>query len=67
VILAMKNAGPPIVEAELFAIPSITSTPAGEGRKLIQMDGSYLLGFGPRTVDAIHDLAVSLYGSQVAD
>ena len=67
VILAMKNAGPPIAEAELFAIPSITSTPAGEGRKLILMDGSYLLGFGPRTANAIHDLAVSLYGSQVTD
>ncbi|ESY19554.1 MULTISPECIES: hemin ABC transporter substrate-binding protein [unclassified Mesorhizobium] len=67
VILAMKNAGPPIAEAELFAIPSITSTPAGEGRKLILMDGSYLLGFGPRTSDAIHDLAASLYGSQVTD
>ncbi|ESZ48394.1 hemin ABC transporter substrate-binding protein [Mesorhizobium sp. L2C054A000] len=67
VILAMKNAGPPIAEAELFAIPSITSTPAGEGRKLVLMDGSYLLGFGPRTSDAIHDLAASLYGSQVTD
>lgn len=67
VILAMKNAGPPIAEDELFAIPSITSTPAGEGRKLILMDGSYLLGFGPRTANAIHDLAVSLYGSQVTD
>lgn len=67
VILAMKNAGPPIAEAELFAIPSITSTPAGEGRKLILMDGGYLLGFGPRTANAIHDLAVSLYGGQVTD
>jgi iron complex transport system substrate-binding protein len=67
VILAMKNAGPPIAETELFAIPSVTSTPAGEGRKLILMDGSYLLGFGPRTASAIHDLAVSLYGSQVTD
>ncbi len=31
------------------------------------MDGGYLLGFGPRTADAIHDLAVSLYGGQVTD
>ncbi|MER8432720.1 heme/hemin ABC transporter substrate-binding protein [Mesorhizobium caraganae] len=67
VILAMKNAGQPVNEDELFAIPSITSTPAGEGHKLILMDGSYLLGFGPRTADAIHDLAVSLYGGQVTD
>ncbi|RWH35296.1 MAG: hemin ABC transporter substrate-binding protein, partial [Mesorhizobium sp.] len=31
------------------------------------MDGGYLLGFGPRTADVIHDLAASLYGGQSAD
>ncbi|PBB94056.1 hemin ABC transporter substrate-binding protein [Mesorhizobium sp. WSM3864] len=67
VLLMMKNAGPPISEDELFAKPSIASTPAGAARKLISMDGGYLLGFGPRTAEAIHDLAVSLYGNQVAD
>ncbi|RUU00095.1 hemin ABC transporter substrate-binding protein [Mesorhizobium sp. USDA-HM6] len=67
VILTMKNAGPPISEDELFANPSIASTPAGDARKVISMDGGYLLGFGPRTAEAIHDLAVSLYGSQVMD
>ncbi|OBQ80225.1 hemin ABC transporter substrate-binding protein [Mesorhizobium sp. WSM3873] len=67
VILTMKNAGPPISEDELLANPSITSTPAGAARKLISMDGGYLLGFGPRTAAAIHDLAVSLYGNQVTD
>ncbi|WP_425374813.1 heme/hemin ABC transporter substrate-binding protein [Mesorhizobium tamadayense] len=66
-ILTMKNAGPPISEDELFANPSIASTPAGAARKVISMDGGYLLGFGPRTAGAIHDLAVSLYGSQVTD
>ncbi|RWM30077.1 hemin ABC transporter substrate-binding protein [Mesorhizobium sp.] len=67
VILTMKNAGPPISEDELFANPSIASTPAGVARKVISMDGGYLLGFGPRTAEAIHDLAVSLYGNQVTD
>ncbi|RWM11093.1 MAG: hemin ABC transporter substrate-binding protein [Mesorhizobium sp.] len=67
VILTMKNAGPPISEDELFANPSIASTPAGAARKVISMDGGYLLGFGPRTAETIHDLAVSLYGSQVTD
>ncbi|TIO74908.1 MAG: hemin ABC transporter substrate-binding protein [Mesorhizobium sp.] len=67
VILTMKNAGPPISEDELFANPSIASTPAGAARKVTSMDGGYLLGFGPRTAEAIHDLAVSLYGSQVTD
>jgi iron complex transport system substrate-binding protein len=67
VILMMSNAGPQVSDAELFGNPAIASTPAGASRKLIRMDGSYLLGFGPRTADAINDLAVSLYGAQVAD
>lgn len=67
VILMMSNAGPQVPDDELFANPSIASTPAGAARKLIRMDGGYLLGFGPRTADAIHDLAVSLYGGQVTD
>lgn len=67
VILMINNAGPPVSDDELFANPSIASTLAGAARKLIRMDGGYLLGFGPRTADAIHDLAVSLYGGQVTD
>lgn len=67
VILMMNNAGPATTDDQLFAIASVSSTPAGAGRKFIRMDGGYLLGFGPRTADAIHDLAVSLYGGQVTD
>ncbi|TJV44121.1 MAG: hemin ABC transporter substrate-binding protein [Mesorhizobium sp.] len=67
VILMMSNAGPPVSDDELFGNPSIASTPAGAVRKLIRIDGGYLLGFGPRTADAIHDLAVSFYGAQVTD
>jgi iron complex transport system substrate-binding protein len=67
VVLVMNNAGPATSDDELFANPAISSTPAGAARKVIRMDGGYLLGFGPRTADAIHDLAVSLYGGQVTD
>jgi iron complex transport system substrate-binding protein len=67
VILMMSNAGPPVSDDELFGNPSVASTPAGTARKLIRIDGGYLLGFGPRTADAIHDLAVSLYGAEVTD
>ncbi|TPI72127.1 hemin ABC transporter substrate-binding protein [Mesorhizobium sp. B2-8-9] len=67
VILTMKGAGPPISEEELFANPGVASTPAGADRKMISMGGAYLHGFGPRTAEAIHDLAVSLYGNQVLD
>jgi iron complex transport system substrate-binding protein len=67
VILTMRGGGPPISEDELFANPAIASTPAGTNRKMISMPGGYLLGFGPRTAEATHDLAVLLYGSQVTD
>ncbi|SDK70372.1 iron complex transport system substrate-binding protein [Mesorhizobium muleiense] len=67
VILMMNNAGPGVSDDELFANPSIRSTPAGTARKVVRMDGGYLLGFGPRTADVIRDLAASLYGGQAAD
>lgn len=52
-------------DAELFANPAIAGTPAGEAKRLIKMDGAYLLGYGPRTADAIKDLAHTLYTDQV--
>lgn len=67
VILMMNNAGPGVSDDELFANPSIRSTPAGAARKVVRMEGGYLLGFGPRTADVIRDLAASLYGGQAAD
>lgn len=67
-ILMMDRGGDHSMSAdELFALPAIASTPAGRDRRLIVMDAGYLLGFGPRTADAVHDLARSLYGDQVTD
>jgi len=53
------------VEAQLFALPAIEQTPAGAGKRLVRMSGSYLLGFGPRTAGAIRELAAALYGDAV--
>lgn len=49
-------------EEALFALPAIMATPAGKNRRMIRMDGLYLLGFGPRTADAIRDLNEQLAG-----
>lgn len=46
---------------EVFSVPSLKPTPAGENRSLIVLDGPYMLGFGPRTASAIRDLAFALY------
>jgi iron complex transport system substrate-binding protein len=66
IILMMDRGGDyGVAEADLFAHPAIAPTPAGQAKRLIRMDGSYLLGFGPRTAGAIRELAAALYGDRI--
>lgn len=60
-VLVMSGGPAPITADQVFAGAALAATPAGRARRLITMDGLYLLGFGPRTVAAAHDLAVALY------
>lgn len=66
VILMMDRGNEADPSEELFANPAIASTPAGQAKRLVRMDGAYLLGFGPRTASAVRDLAREFYGDQVA-
>lgn len=45
----------------LLARPEIAGTPAGRGGRVVAMDGLLLLGFGPRTPEAIGALARELH------
>jgi iron complex transport system substrate-binding protein len=45
----------------LFSETPFATLPAARDRRLILMDGSYLLGFGPRTPDAARELARALH------
>jgi iron complex transport system substrate-binding protein len=66
IILMMdRRGGQSVSEAELFGHPAIAPTPAGQAKRLIRMNGGYLLGFGPRTAGAIRELATALYGDQI--
>lgn len=47
---------------ELVAMPALASTEAARNRAVIRMNGLYLLGFGPRTAQAIVDLNSAIYG-----
>lgn len=47
--------------AEVLAHPAILSTPAAKTKSVVQMDGLYLLGFGPRTGMAVRELTEALY------
>lgn len=63
VILMMDRSGDhSTANDELFAMPAIATTPAAANRTVVRMNGLYLLGFGPRTAEAVLDLNAALYG-----
>lgn len=63
VILMMNRGGHEGGPEDVFALPTISATPAGQSRSILKMDGAYLLGFGPRTAGAALELAHRLYPS----
>lgn len=63
VILMMDRGGDHgIADDELFDMPAIRLTPAAQSRAVVRMDGLLMLGFGPRTAEAITRLNDALYG-----
>lgn len=67
---AIINAAPEIVlmmrrentsAPDILATPAFAATPAGKTHALLEMDGNYLLGFGPRAPEAARDLMAALY------
>ena len=66
VILVMDRGGDHQTQAgELLAHPAIAATPAAANKKVVRMDGAFLLGFGPRTAAAARELAGALYGDAI--
>ena len=64
VILMMDRGGNhSVADDELLTMPSIAGTPAAETRSILRMNGLLLLGFGPRTGEAITALNKALYGA----
>ena len=45
----------------LLARADVAQTPAGRNKRIVSMESLLLLGFGPRTPQAIRDLAVALH------
>ena len=46
---------------DVLATPAFAATPAGKTQAFVELDGNYLLGFGPRAPDAARDLMASIY------
>ena len=63
VILMMDRGGDhAATDVELINHPAIPLTEAGKNHAIIRLEGSYLLGFGPRTASAVGELIDALYG-----
>ena len=61
-VLMMRNSSAHnITPDELFAMPAFSQIPAVASKRLVHMDGLYLLGFGPRTPMAARDLMAAIY------
>lgn len=68
VILAMDRGGDHETQIDqLLTHPALAATPAAQTQSVVRMDGAFLLGFGPRTASAAHELATALYGDLVKD
>lgn len=59
-VLMMGHAGVSATPDDIFNIPAIQTTPAYKNRAVKQMDGLYLLGFGPRTPLAVREVITTL-------
>lgn len=47
--------------AEVSVKDATAASPAGQNKRIIEMDGLYLLSFGPRSAHAARDLMAALY------
>jgi iron complex transport system substrate-binding protein len=59
-IVLMARSSAPSLRDDVLTVPGIAATRAGRDRRVIEMDGLYLLGFGPRAPVAATDLMKAL-------
>lgn len=64
-ILSMSRGDHSITPEQMFALPSMQTTPAAANKALVSMDGLMLLGFGPRTPEAARALAAKIYPGEI--
>lgn len=59
--IVMMHRDGDVAADDLFAMEPFAKTPAAKTKSLVRMEGSYLLGFGPRTPHAARALAKALH------
>ncbi|MEM1272265.1 MAG: ABC transporter substrate-binding protein [Pseudomonadota bacterium] len=65
IILMMDRGGNhAAADADLFSHPALSITPAGAAQRVVRIDGLLLLGFGPRTPEAVRQLSSAIGTAQ---
>jgi iron complex transport system substrate-binding protein len=67
VVLSIQRSSDNLDADQVYAHPAFALTPVAANKAFLQMEGLYLLGFGPRTAAAARDLSLKLYPSLAAD
>lgn len=49
------------VDGLLDKVPALANTPAGENERIVEMEDSQILGYGPLTAQVLNALAVAIY------
>jgi iron complex transport system substrate-binding protein len=60
-IVTMPHSSSSFRSDDILTVKGLKESPAGENKRIIEMDGLYLLGFGPRSAHAARDLMHALY------
>jgi iron complex transport system substrate-binding protein len=60
-IVTMRHEGSTFTSDQILSVKGLQASPAGQNKRVIEMDGLYLLSFGPRSAHAAHDLMAALY------
>jgi iron complex transport system substrate-binding protein len=63
IVMMARDGDHAAADADLWAHPAISTTPAAQTQSIVRIDGLLLLGFGPRTPEAVTLLYAALYGA----
>jgi len=61
IVMMDRDGDMAVTDADVQAHPALGATPAARAGAVIRMDGMLLLGFGPRTPEAVEALHAALY------
>ena len=60
-IITMHHSSSAFRSDEVLTVRGLKESPAGQNKRIIEMNALYLLGFGPRSAHAARDLMNALY------